>query len=127
MENKMKKNRVFLLLLAAVSLVLLLGSCNEAERNRVKLVGTWEGDGTLDLMGMEMELGEELPFDVVEILHFAADGRGYMGDGEKRMEFTYDLTDDTLSFRFPDIGMGLVYKLTNDILTVSGSEFRRIA
>ncbi len=123
----MKKNRILSLILAALTLVLLLGSCNAAEQNRAKLVGTWEGDGTLDLMAMEMELGEEIPFDYVEILHFAADGSGYMSDGVERMEFTYDLTDDTLSFRFPEIGMGLVYKFMDDLLTISGSEFRRIA
>lgn len=123
----MKKNRIFALILVAMTVIFLLVSCNPTDKNRANLVGTWEGDGTLDLMAMEMELGEELPFDVVEILHFAADGSGYMGDGEKRIEFTYDLTDDTLSFRFPDIGMGLAYKFTDDILTVSGSEFRRIA
>jgi len=123
----MKKNRIFALLLAAVTLVLLLGSCNSEEKNRTNLVGKWEGDGTLDLMAMEMELGEELPFVSVEILCFAADGSGYMEGNSVKMTFTYDLTDDTLSFRFPDIGMGLPYQFTEDILIVSGSEFRRIA
>ena len=122
----MKKNRIFALLLAAVTLVLLLGSCNSAV-NYAKFVGTWEGDGTLELWQMEMELGEELSFDVVEILHFAADGSGYMGNGEQKMEFTYRLIDDTLTLRFTEISMGVRYKFTEDILIVSGSEFRRIA
>lgn len=123
----MKKNRILLLLLAAVTLVLLLGSCNVAERNRAKLIGTWEGDGTLELMGMEMELGKEIPFDYVEILHFASDGSGYMSNGAERMEFTYKLTDDTLTFQFPEIAMGRPYKFTDNILLVGNSEFRRIA
>ena len=123
----MKKNRILCLLLAAVTLVLLLGSCNQVAKNRDKLIGTWEGDGTLELWRMEMELGKELPFDYVKILHFSADGSGYLSNGEERMEFTYKLTDDTLTFQFPEIGMGRPYKFTGDTLVVSRSEFRRIA
>ena len=123
----MKKNRILCLLLAAVTLVLLFGSCNQVAKNRDKLIGTWEGDGTLELLSMEMELGEELPVDYVEILHFSADGSGYLSNGEERMEFTYKLTDDTLTFQFPEIAMGRPYQFTGDTLLVSRSEFRRIA
>ena len=125
----MRKNRMVSLLLAAVSLVLLLGSCNQAAYNMENIVGTWSGDGKLELYGMELELGEEVPFEVVEILHFAADGTGYMACGTEKMEFKYTMTDDTISFQFPEIGMGRQYELKDDnnILIVSGSEFRRIA
>jgi len=123
----MAKNRVLSLILAALTIVLLFGSCNQVAKNRDRLIGTWEGDGTLELMTMEMELGEELPFDVVEILHFAADGSGYLSDGTNKMEFSYKLTDDTLTFQFPEISMGRPYQFTGDTLVVSHSEFRRIA
>ncbi len=124
----MRKNRILSLILAAVTLVLLLGSCSQAEYNRQNIVGTWEGDGTLALYGMELELGEEVPFEVVEILHFAADGTGYMACGTEKMEYKYVMTDDTISFQFPEIGMGRAYEFKDDnnLLIVSGSEFRRI-
>ena len=125
----MRKNRILSLVFAAVTLVLLLGSCSQADYNRQNIVGTWEGDGTLELYGMELELGEEVPFEVVEILHFAADGTGYMACGTEKMEYKYVMTDDTISFQFPGIGMGRGYEFKDDnnILIVSGSEFRRIA
>ena len=123
------KNRILALILAAVTLVLLLGSCSQADYNREIIVGTWEGDGTLELYTMEMELGEEIPFEIVEVLHFAADGTGYMSCGSEKMDFRYVMTDDTISFQFPESAMGRAYKFkdNNNILIVTDSEFRRIA
>ena len=128
----MKKIKIFVLLLAAVILVLLLGSCHQAVYNLEFMVGTWEGDGKLELLTMEMELGEieldeETSFDTVEILHFAADGTGYMMCGGEKMEFTFVMTDDTLTIRFPEISVGWRYEIKNDTLIVRDSEFRRIA
>ena len=121
------KKRIPALILAAVTLVLMLGSCHQAVYNLEFMVGTWEGDGKLDLFAMEMELGEEILFDTVEILHFAADGTGYMACGTEKMEFTFVMTDDTLTFRFPEIAMGRPYIIKNGLLIIDQSEFRRIA
>jgi len=125
----MRKNSILSFVLAAMTLVLLFGSCSQADYNRQNIVGTWEGDGTLELYGMELELGEEVPVEAVEILHFAADGTGYMAGGTEKMEYNYVMTDDTISFQFPEIVMGLQYELreNNNLLIVSNSEFRRIA
>ncbi len=123
----MRKHRVLCLLLTAMTLVLLLGSCHQTVYNLEFMVGTWEGDGELELVTMEMELGEEIPFETVEILHFAEDGTGYMACGGEKMEFEFSMTDDTLTLRFPEIAVGWQYEIKNDILIVRDSEFRRIS
>ena len=124
----MRKNRIFSLLLAAVTLVLLLGSCSQTA-NLAKLRGTWRGDGTLEYTEMEMEgeLSEEMPSKTVEILHFAADGTGYMVCGGQKMEYTYVTLKDTLTIRFPEFAVGWRFEVKNDTLTVRNSEFQRIA
>lgn len=112
----MKKNRIFALVLAAVTLVLLLGSCNSAAANQKKIVGTWRGSGDLGFVQMEMEMEVEMPFDYADTLYFAEDGSGYMAGQGQRMEFTYVMTDDTLTLRLPEVGWGMPYEIEGDTL-----------
>lgn len=122
----MRKNRILSLVLAAGSLVLLLASCgNSAAANQKKIVGTWQGMGDLGFEHMEIETGSEMPFDYVETLYFAEDGTGYMAGEGQQMEFTYVMTDDTLTLRLPDVGWGMQYEIDGDTLTVRDSEFTR--
>lgn len=123
----MKRNKGILsLVLAAVSLVLLLGSCgNSAAANQKKSVGIWQGMGDLGFEQMEMEMESEMPFDYVETLFFAEDGSGYMAGQGQKMDFTYVMTDDTLTLRLPEVGWGMVYEIDGDTLTVRDSEFTR--
>ena len=50
----------------------------------IKLVGTWRGDGTLDLLG-------DSPFDGALELTFNLDRTGYVVTEQSETAFTYDV------------------------------------
>ncbi|MBQ4574109.1 MAG: hypothetical protein IJA85_02835 [Clostridia bacterium] len=83
-----------------------------------KIVGTWVGEGYFD------SHGEDVPFEYVEQLTFTDDGSGYaLGEG-KQTNFTYKLTDDTLTLIFEELELawGRQYEIHNDTLTVGAGE-----
>ncbi len=108
----MKKQTASLILV--VLSFILLTSCGYEK----KLIGTWVGEGYFD------SHGEEVPFEYVEQLTFTDDGSGYALSDGKHVNFTYKLTDDTLTLVFEEIefAWGRQYEVHNDTLTIgSGS------
>lgn len=100
------------ILIAAVVL-LLLCSCDYERR----VVGTWVGDGTMDILGMEA------PIEFVHSWTFRADGTAV---AEKRTsdgvlyteEFTYSMTDDTIGWSLDGISYALVYRIKGNTLMI---------
>ena len=69
-------------------LVLIIGYCAFAHFNPyTKLVGTWTGDGTLDLLGNS-------PFDGATELTFFVDHTGYVVTEQGETSFTYTVQNE---------------------------------
>ena len=73
-------------IVASVLLVLvIIGCCAFSHFNpHTKLVGTWTGDGTWDLLG-------DSPFDGAVELTFSMDHTGYVVTDQGEASFTYDV------------------------------------
>ncbi len=94
------------LAIAALTAALLLAGCG----NEAKIVGEWR-----------LTSG-----DFADHITLREDGTGTILSDEKTKTFTYVLTDDTLTFQYPDIGHGVGYSIKGDVLTVHDSTFERI-
>ena len=104
------RSRCALTLLCLVS-CLLLCSCDYEQR----VVGTWVGDGTMDVPGLEA------PIEFVHSWTFRKDGIAIAEkttpEGNRYTEeFTYSMTDDTLGWSIDGISYALVYRLQGDTL-----------
>ncbi len=102
----MKKRMILAIL--GLTVALLLGGCGNYEE---KIIGEWR-----------LTSG-----NFAEHLTFREDGSGTIVTEAETKDFNYVLTDDTLTFQYPDIGHGVGYKVTGDILTVQDSTFERIS
>ena len=92
----MKRN-IFLLILTA-TLFFLSGCSHEA-----KLLGRWEGDGTLDFPETEV------PMEFASALHFYEDGSLRIEHGSTFEIFSFSATDDTLTISDGEVGWGIPY------------------
>ena len=123
------------LLLALLGLAALLAGCsapaedapqteesaqteqnNDAEQaDDSGFVGTWVGDGTMDIMGLDHEI------EFVHTWIFREDGtvtaEKTVNGAEETLEFEYKYTDDTLTFVQGDATCGIGYVLEGDTLT----------
>lgn len=89
----------------AALLFILLCACSHTD----KIIGTWEGDAAL--------FAPEGPaVTQIHTLTFREDGTGYVLAAEGNLDFTYALTDDTLTFRFGELGVGISYSISGDSL-----------
>ncbi len=102
--------KTILLISLILTLALLFTSCDYTR----KVIGTWDSEDTLNVQGIE-----------VNRLVFAEDGSGYASGSGGTVTFTFVLTDDTMTFRFPDIGWGVQYTVRGDTLTVRDCVFTR--
>lgn len=99
------KSRICIVLLLA--LCLLLSACGLGP----KLVGQWEGDGTLEVRG------GETPFDHAVGWVFREDGTGTVTTPEGTVAFDYRTTDDTLTLDFGEISHGFQVSVRGDRFT----------
>ena len=114
---KIRKIRLIHYVLAlSICVAFLLCSCG----NQAKIIGTWTGDGSLTVFQ------KGVPFQSVEQLTFFEDGTGRAVGNSGYTDFTYALTDDTLSLRFEEIGWGIGYTIEGDTLTLRDSVFTRL-
>lgn len=112
--QKLKLLRYVLAL--SICTVFLLCSCG----NQGKIIGTWKGDSSMSV------LNEDMPFKNIEQLTFFTDGTGQVFGDSGYTDFTYAMTDDTLTLRFEEISWGLPYKIGGDTLTIRDSVFTRL-
>lgn len=79
----MKKK--IIIIVSAFFLLMIIGYCAFAHFNpHFKLVGTWAGDGTLDLLG-------DSPFDGAVELAFFMDHTGHVVTEQGEADFTYNV------------------------------------
>ena len=78
-------NKKIIIIVSAFFLLMIIGYCAFAHFNpHFKLVGTWAGDGTLDLLG-------DSPFDGAVELAFFMDHTGRVVTEQGEADFTYNV------------------------------------
>ena len=100
------KRKIWIALL--LTLCLLLSGCSLGS----KLVGQWDGDGTLTVKGMQT------PFDHATGWEFREDGTGSVTTPSGVTTFEYRTTDDTLTLDFGEISHGLGAKVKDNTLII---------
>lgn len=86
----------------------LLGSCSHES----SLVGTWQGDGSLDMAAMEA------PYEFATQWIFDNEGNVVVKVGEEEVEFKYSATDDTLTLNGSEMSWGVLYEVKGKQLTI---------
>ena len=86
----------------------LLSSCGHAS----KLVGIWQGDGTLDMLEMEA------PYEFATQWVFHKDGTTEVTVGEETAVFQYSVTNDTLTLNDGELSWGVLYEVDGDTFSV---------
>lgn len=82
----MKKKKI--IVVSALFLLMIIGYCAFSHFNpHFKLVGTWTGDGTLDLLG-------DSPFDGAVELTFFVDHTGHVVTEKGETDFTYNVHNE---------------------------------
>ena len=118
--------RFLSLILLALTLSLLLTSCGTPQE---KLVGTWVGNGDLDILGLEA------PFEFASQWTFRDDGTAVAIVDSTPVEFSTYRTSadgDTLTLIMDDseTGCGIGYKIKGDVLLIqmgkSYAEFTKV-
>ena len=100
-------SRYFAVFVTCMSLVLLCSCSPES-----LLVGTWQGDGSLDMLGMEA------PYEFATQWSFDKEGTVIVRVGEEKLEFKYSATDDTLTLNGNKMSWGMIYNVNGKQLTI---------
>ena len=100
-------SRYFAVFVTCISLVLLCSCSHEAS-----LVGTWNGDGSLDMLGMEA------PYEFATQWIFDEEGTVIVKVGEEELEYQYSATDDTLTLNGSEISWGVRYEVNGKQLSI---------
>jgi len=103
----MKKRSLLAVMIICLNL-LILSSCG----GEAKLTGTWQGDGSLDMLGMEA------PWEYATQWVFRADGTVSVTVGEETVDFRYSTTDDTLTLNGEELSWGVLYRVKQDTLSI---------
>lgn len=116
----MKNHIRFLLVAASCFGFLMLCACS----HEAKLEGTWQGDGSLDMLGMEA------PYEFATQWRFNSDGTVVVTAGEETVEFRYSVTDDTLTLNGEELSWGVLYQVKDDTLSIETGDgtalFKRV-
>lgn len=103
----MKKKTIYVLLaIIAFSAILYSRS------NRLKIIGAWQGDGSLDMLGMAA------PYEFATRMEFDASGTLVITNDKETLEFTYAMTDDTLTLRHEESSWGVGYTIKGNTLSI---------
>lgn len=116
------------LAISVLSFILVLSLC-ACGNHQKKLVGTWAGNGDLDI------LGSETPFEFAQQWTFRDDGTAVVLVDSEPVEFSiYRVSDDgdtlTLIMDGSETSWGILYQIKGDTLSIkTGSgyaEFTRV-
>ena len=80
--------------------------------HKIKIIGTWQGDGSLDILGMEA------PYEFADQRTFQADGSSVVTVGENKVHFQYSMTDDTITLKTPELSWGIGYRINGSTLRI---------
>ena len=103
----MKKFAALCLLLS----LLTLTACGNYEK---KLIGSWKGDGTLDVKGIDtpFEYAERITFSEGNVAIIVGMGR------DESIVLGWSASDDTLTFNGEDLSWGTPYTRKGDTLII---------
>ena len=103
------KRFIRLIVVSAIFLALVaLCACSHEAR----LVGTWQGDGTLDVSATEA------PYEFATEMVFSSDGTVVITVDGYETQYGYHATDDTLTLNGGDMSYGILYSLSHRTLTI---------
>ena len=103
------KRFIRLIVISAICLVLAaLCACSHEAR----LVGTWQGDGPLDISATEA------PYEFATKMVFSSDGTVLITVDGYETQYGYHATDDTLTLNGGDMSYGILYSLSGRTLTI---------
>ena len=105
------KKRIIYVLLAIIAFFAILYSCS-SRFNRLKIIGAWHGDGSLDMLGMAA------PYEFATQMEFDAFGTLVITNDKETLEFTYAMTDDTLTLRNEENSWGVGYTIRGNTLSI---------
>lgn len=100
-------SRYFAVFATCISLVLLCSCSHESS-----LIGTWNGDGSLDMLGMEA------PYEFATQWIFDEEGTVIVKVGEEELEFKYSATDDTLTLNGGEMSWGVLHTVKGKTLSI---------
>jgi len=112
----MKRIKAFILILLCA---LLFSSCGMKNALRsLTLVGSWYGDGTFDIVGVDA------PFEFSTELEFNEDGTLEVTVNDETSTYKYSATDDTITIQGEDLSWGVYYTVKGTTLSLkSGSDY----
>ena len=99
------KIKKFLAGLCAFAVMTGLCAC----RYEAKAVGTWEGRGQIDALGLN---------DPVTELTFCEDGTLVIKTDRDEMEYRYSMSDDTLTINGEEMSYGVPYSIKRGVLRI---------
>lgn len=102
---------------ALLCLVLTLVLCSCSTIHPTKLVGSWQGDGTLRSASFGSSPIPSAPFDRAQALILQADGTGTVTSPSGSASLTWNASDDTLTLSFVQLGSwGMPYECKGSAL-----------
>ena len=116
MKNNLKWIKVFFIFSLCA---LLLGSCGIKNKlYSMTLVGSWYGDGTFDILGVDT------PFEFATKLEFNENGTLEATVNDESTTYQYSATDDTITIQHGDMSWGVNYIVNGTSLNLkTGSDF----
>ena len=109
----MKKETI--LGIAVVTLILVAGLLVWRSQPRQALLGTWQGDGTMEVLG-------DTPFDGAERLEFCRDGTGIVTSRGTETDFVWSIapagTQDLLVLQAGEMSYGRHFSVKGGRLTL---------
>jgi len=116
MKNNLKWIKVFVIISLCA---LLLGAYGIKNKLRsLTLVGSWYGNGTFDILGIDA------PFEFATELEFNEDGTLDVTVNDETTTYKYSATDDTITIQGEDMSWGVYYTLKVTSLNLkTGSDF----
>jgi len=106
--------RILSAAMLCLTLTLVLCSCSI---NPTKLVGSWQGDGTLRSASFGSSPIPSAPFDRAQTLVLNKDGTGTVTSPSGSTPLTWNASDDTLTLSFDQLGSwGMPYECKGNSL-----------
>lgn len=107
-KTKEGGKKTIYVLLASIIISALLCSCG----NKSKIAGAWQGDGSLDMLGMDA------PYEFATLMEFDGMSTLVVTNDEGTIEFTYSMTDDTLTLSDGEMSWGVSYTIKGNTLSI---------
>ena len=102
------KKKILYVISASIMISAVLCSCG----NKANMKGAWQGDGSLDMLGMDA------PYEFATQMEFDGASTVVITNNEGALEFTYSMTDDTLTLNDGKMSWGVSYTIKGNTLSI---------